>query len=566
MRRAESVPLRPAFYARISQDRAGLSIGVRDQIEQGRAHLAKLGWPEPVIYEDNDISARSGRRRPGFEQMLADIQAGVVDGLAARHLDRLLRRVTDLERVLDALDKRPMPVALEQGSEIDLSTASGRLLARILASVAANESEIKGERVGAARRREAHSGRAHGHLGYGYDEHQQVVAREAQVIREVASRIIDGQSLRSIAIDLNERGEPTPGAGRWDARRVAKVVQRSERPELVALIELARSPRPVSAEVFARALKAAGTATTWTAAQVREQTWAQHLTGDGQGMDDSSIAELLRDTGVQADATSWRAANLRAMIRRGALCGWREFSPGKRGGSGDLVARGEWQPILSKETTEQIRRITDRPGVRGRTPKHLLAGILRCGSCGSPMGGSPDGRGGTRYACSKQPGLPERCGGLTIAAKPVEAMVARAVIDTLAEANVRSSTLRRSAIPAEVVKAEEDYARLKERLDDLGPAYAAEEITLDQMKSATKDLMARMNAAKKIAGAWTPATKVVLRDVPVDRMEIQSWWDTQGTPRRRDVIAVLIDSIPVAPANRARRFNPQRVGDPVWKI
>ena len=38
----------------------------------------------------------------------------------------------------------------------------------------------------------------------------------------------------------------------------------------------------------------------------------------------------------------WRAANVRAMVRRGSLCGWREFSPGQRGGYGELISPGNW--------------------------------------------------------------------------------------------------------------------------------------------------------------------------------------------------------------------------------
>lgn len=35
-----------------------------------------LGWPEPKVYSDNDISARSGKRRPALERLLADSRPG----------------------------------------------------------------------------------------------------------------------------------------------------------------------------------------------------------------------------------------------------------------------------------------------------------------------------------------------------------------------------------------------------------------------------------------------------------------------------------------------------------
>src|SRR5690606_15347013 len=119
------------------------------------------------------------------------------DALVARHLDRLLRSMGDLERLLDAIEAAPKPVqvVLIEGGHLDLSTASGRVVARVLASIAAGESEMKSERVSQARRREAHAGKAHGPLGYGYDADQQIIPEEAAIIREVAQRLLDGATL-----------------------------------------------------------------------------------------------------------------------------------------------------------------------------------------------------------------------------------------------------------------------------------------------------------------------------------------------------------------------------------
>ncbi|WP_370037784.1 recombinase family protein, partial [Nocardioides sp.] len=162
-------PRAPAVYARISLDRTGHALGVQRQIEACRERCEALGWPEPKVYSDNDISARSGKRRPGFEQLLVDVQAGYVDGLVAWHLDRLLRRVVDLERVLDAIESQrsPVQVVFLQAGEIDLTTPAGRLLARILAAVAVNEGDVKSARLSAQRAQAAQAGRPHGPLGYG---------------------------------------------------------------------------------------------------------------------------------------------------------------------------------------------------------------------------------------------------------------------------------------------------------------------------------------------------------------------------------------------------------------
>jgi hypothetical protein len=44
------------------------------------------------------------------------------------------------------------------------------------------------------------------------------------VIREVADRLVRGDSLRAVARSLNERGEPTSGGGRWQHQNVRAMI------------------------------------------------------------------------------------------------------------------------------------------------------------------------------------------------------------------------------------------------------------------------------------------------------------------------------------------------------
>jgi hypothetical protein len=483
----------------------------------------------------------------------------------------VLRRVVDLERVLDAIESQRLPVSVVflQAGEIDLTTPSGRLLARILAAVAANEGDIKSARLSEQRAQHAKAGRAHGPLGYGYDQDQRIVPDEAAVVREVATRLIDGDTLYSIAVDLNARGVPTPGDGRWDARRVQRVVEVGERGEVVALIETARGRDPVAPSAFARLLNRAGADTEWRTAQVREQPWADHLASDDHGLDDSTIAKILRDAGVPADRSYWRAGNLRAMIRRGSLAGWREFSPGDRGGRGEMVAQGDWTPILDKETVEEIRKVTDRTGVRkkGREPKHLLAGVLKCGRCGSSLAGSPDGRGGYRYACSKQPGRQTTCGGLTITGEPVDRLVSTAVIDALADARVRAGTRRLGVSDQSVKRAEGEITEIEALREEYAQEAAAGRLRPAEWRAVREGLDARQREAERVLGAWAPNLRAVLSDVPKRRTEAEAWWADATMRRRREVVQTLIERIEVAPVGRgARRFDPARLGDPVWRV
>jgi site-specific DNA recombinase len=51
----------------------------------------RKGWTIAGSYVDDDVSAWSGKRRPQYERLLADLEAGEIDGLLVYDLDRLHR-------------------------------------------------------------------------------------------------------------------------------------------------------------------------------------------------------------------------------------------------------------------------------------------------------------------------------------------------------------------------------------------------------------------------------------------------------------------------------------------
>ena len=76
----------------------------------------------------------------------ADIDAGKVSTVVVWRLDRLGRTASGLTALFDKLIARKVNlVSLKDG--VDLSTAAGRLIANVLASVAAYENEVRSERI-----------------------------------------------------------------------------------------------------------------------------------------------------------------------------------------------------------------------------------------------------------------------------------------------------------------------------------------------------------------------------------------------------------------------------------
>ncbi|MEO6988327.1 MAG: recombinase family protein, partial [Aquihabitans sp.] len=78
--------VKAAIYARISSD-DGTALGVARQVEDCERLAVELGWEVAEVYVDNDVSAYSGKKRPAFERMVADLRDGYRDGVLVYHLD-----------------------------------------------------------------------------------------------------------------------------------------------------------------------------------------------------------------------------------------------------------------------------------------------------------------------------------------------------------------------------------------------------------------------------------------------------------------------------------------------
>jgi len=84
--------------------------------------------------------------RPVWNRLEADYRAGVVGTICVWRLDRLGRTAGGLCSLFEDMRARKVNlVSLRDG--LDLGTASGRLFANMLASIAQFENELKSERV-----------------------------------------------------------------------------------------------------------------------------------------------------------------------------------------------------------------------------------------------------------------------------------------------------------------------------------------------------------------------------------------------------------------------------------
>src|SRR5579884_3110866 len=220
---------RVGIYVRISQDRTGREAGVTRQQKECTELAERLGWQVIDLYRDNSVSAYKNRRRPEYERLKADLEAGRIDAVIAWHPDRLYRRAKELEAVVDLVEAVGAEVATCQAGAVDLASPNGRLVARIGAAVAQHESEHKGERVKSWHRDRAENGLPNpgARRPFGF-EADCVTHRpdEVELVREAVRRVLDGELRYAICADWNARGVPTvTGTAKWTTVTLENVLR-----------------------------------------------------------------------------------------------------------------------------------------------------------------------------------------------------------------------------------------------------------------------------------------------------------------------------------------------------
>jgi hypothetical protein len=137
--------------------------------------------------------------------------------------------MVELETYAEASETHNVATYTVRAGAIDLSTPSGRLVARQLGAVARYEVEHSIERQKAAKLQAAKAGKYGGGMRpYGYKSDGVTIEPfERDVLLEMAERIIRGESYRAIALDLNARGIATSRGGLWRALKIPNVVFRS---------------------------------------------------------------------------------------------------------------------------------------------------------------------------------------------------------------------------------------------------------------------------------------------------------------------------------------------------
>jgi DNA invertase Pin-like site-specific DNA recombinase len=189
-------------YARVSR---------LDQNPQLQIDALEAAGCWPIVEEK---ASGVSKNRPVRAEVLRQLKRG--DTLTCWKLDRLGRSVIDLLDVISDLERRGVRFrCLTQ--PIDTSTPSGRFFVTLLAAFAEFERELIIERTIAGKQRKISDGEHPGGVPlYGFAaDHETVIEEEADLLRDAARRLLDGEPLARIVDDWNDRGIRPRNAQRW---------------------------------------------------------------------------------------------------------------------------------------------------------------------------------------------------------------------------------------------------------------------------------------------------------------------------------------------------------------
>lgn len=196
------------IYCRISDDRRGEGLGVARQLEDCRKLALQLGLDVIETFTDNDISAYSGKSRPGYRALLGKLHE--CDWVLAWHNDRLHRSPLELEEYIHQCQQHQVLTHFVKGGEWDLATPEGMLKAGMLGQVARFESAHKSERIRRKMEEKANKGEYLGGVRpFGWDivDGKPVVNQsEADAVARACSAVLAGRSLGSVIRDFDEAG------------------------------------------------------------------------------------------------------------------------------------------------------------------------------------------------------------------------------------------------------------------------------------------------------------------------------------------------------------------------
>lgn len=238
-------------YLRVSRDKSGRARSIVEQQNDNRDRWGDRFVFNGDAYSDVSISASrySTKSRGGWDALVSDLEAETfdADAIVLWEASRASRRTGEWARLIDACERAKVSIVVTMDGKVyDTTNARDRRTLREDASDAEYEADKLSARSTRAHAANAEAGRPAGKCPVGYlpvkdertgrlinwepddttdPEHPDRIPA-APWIRETYQRVNGGESLYSIAADLEERGVRTKAGKPYSARHLRNILVR----------------------------------------------------------------------------------------------------------------------------------------------------------------------------------------------------------------------------------------------------------------------------------------------------------------------------------------------------
>lgn len=207
-----------ACYCRVSTKKEEQELSLENQAKFFSEYTEQNNMEIHQIYTDDGISAKSMKKRDGFNKMVSDAKKGRVQKILVKDISRFARNTLDFLGVIRDLKAAGIEV---QFITANMTTLDSEFTLTILAAMAQEESANLSKRVKFAKQLSAKEGRVPS-LIYGYEKIPK--DRYGLTINEVEAKVVlrvfklyvyQQMSSYQIARLFNEEGVPTKKGGKY---------------------------------------------------------------------------------------------------------------------------------------------------------------------------------------------------------------------------------------------------------------------------------------------------------------------------------------------------------------
>jgi len=223
--------LRVAAYCRVSTDNEEQINSYNAQKNYYTQRIEENPeWEMAGIFADEDISGTSLKKRNEFNKMIAACKRGRIDMILTKSSSRFARNTVDCLNTVRKLKAEGIGVIFEK-ENINTMTQTSEFMITLFSAFSQAESESLSKNVSWGMQKSMEAGKVNfqfAHLlGYcrGADGQPEIIPEEAETVRRICRRYLEGAAITQIANELNADKISTPsGKGKWSMQMVRSIL------------------------------------------------------------------------------------------------------------------------------------------------------------------------------------------------------------------------------------------------------------------------------------------------------------------------------------------------------